>query len=133
MYALYKGLSEPQKVLDRDGKPMFDADGNYLYDSTSSKKMLYDEPVEFLGNVAFSSGEADAQAYGVSISDYDSKLIMLADEIPIDETSLVFKESTPEYDSEGDLIRESADFTVIKVQKDLNMSVYLLKRIVKDA
>ena len=135
MYALYNGVAEPEIVTDRDGNPMFDDDGNYIYDSSSTTDIRYSDPVEFFGNIAFSkgSGEADGEAYGISLSDYDSTLIMIKGEIPIDETSLIFKDSTPEYDDNGNLLRDSADFTVIKVQPSLNTVVYLLKRIVKNA
>ena len=135
MYALYKGVAEPEIVTDRDGNPMFDDDGNYIYDSSSTSDILYDDPVPFFGNIAFSkgSGEADGEAYGISLSDYDSTLIMIKGEIPIDETSLIFKDSTPEYDDNGNLLRDSADFTVVKVQPSLNTIIYLLKRIVKNA
>lgn len=135
MYALYKGVAEPEIVTDRDGNPMFDDDGNYIYDSSSTSDILYDDPVPFFGNIAFSkgSGEADGEAYGISLSEYDSTLIMIKGEIPINETSLIFKDSTPEYDDNGNLLRDSADFTVVKVQPSLNTIIYLLKRIVKNA
>lgn len=135
MYALYKGISEGSYMKNRNGQPMLDKHGNLIIDSSSTQKPMYDDPVEFFGNIAFSksSGEADSVAYGISLADYDSTLIMKLGEIPIDETSLIFKDSNPKYDREGHLIRESADFTVVKVQPSLNMVVYLLKRIVKNA
>ena len=133
-YALYKGVSEPKIVYDRNGNPMLDDEGDYVYDDSSTSDILYDKPVDFFGNIAFSkgSGEADGMAYGISLADYDSTLIMNIGELPINETSLIFKDSQPEYDDEGHLIRDSADFTVVKVQSSLNTVIYLLKRIVKN-
>ena len=135
MYALYKGVSEPSIIKDRHGNPLLDDDGNYVYDDTSTADVLYENPVPFFGNIAFSkgSGEADGMPYGVSVGEYDSTLIMNIGEIPIDETSLIFKDSVPEYDKDGNLVRSSADFTVVKVQPSLNTVLYLLKRIVKNA
>lgn len=133
MYALYKGKAEPTIVKYRDGNPMFDDDGNYIYEDISTNDILYDDPVPFFGNIAFKSGESEGMAYGVSIGDYDSTLIMKLGELPIDETSLIFKDSSPEYDDNGNLISSSADFTVIKVQPSLNLVTYLLKRVVKNA
>ena len=112
---------------------MIDDDGNYVVDDSATETILYGEPVEFWGNIAFRSGEADGEAYGVSIADYDSTLIMNTGEIPIDETSLIFKESMPTYDEKGNLERDSADFYVVKVQPSLNLVRYLLKRIEKNA
>jgi hypothetical protein len=135
MYALYKGKAIAQLVKDRDGNPMLDENGDYIYDDSSTSDILYDDPVPFFGNIAFSkgSGEAESVAYGISLADYDSTLIMNVGEIPIDETSLIFKDSIPEYDSNGNLKRDSADFSVVKVQPSLNTVMYLLKRIVKNA
>lgn len=132
MYSLYESASVPEVVRDRDGNPMLDDDGNFVYED-SSADAIYGDPVPFFGNIAFRSGEADGEPYGISVGDYDSKLIMNIGEIPINETSLIFKESTPEYDDDGRLLRDSADFSVVKVQPSLNMVVYLLKRIVKNA
>lgn len=135
MYALYKGKAIAQLVRDRDGNPMLDENGDYIYDDSSTSDILYDDPVAFFGNIAFSkgSGEAESVAYGISLADYDSTLIMNVGEIPIDETSLIFKDSIPEYDANGNLKRDSADFSVVKVQPSLNTVMYLLKRIVKNA
>ena len=133
-YALYKGVAVPEVMRDRNGDPMVDDDGNFIYDDTSTSDILYEKPVDFFGNIAFSkgSGEAESVAFGVSLADYDSTLVMNLGEIPIDETSIIFKDSVPEYDASGNLKRDSADFTVVKVMPSLNMVTYLLKRIVKN-
>lgn len=133
MYSLYLGKDEPEYILDRNGEIMLDDDGNPMIDSNAVSELIYSEPVEFYGNISFKSGEAEAEAFGVSVGDYDSKLLMLKGEIPINETSLIFKDSVPEYDEKGKLIRESADFTVIKVQPSINLVIYLLKMVVKNA
>lgn len=130
MYALYKGKAEKAYVKDHDGNYVVDSKGNRIEDKSSVNKPAYDNPVEFVGNISFASGESEAEAYGVSVGDYDSKLHMLKDEIPINETSLIFKESEPKYDRHGNLDRESADFIVVKVQPALNTVTYLLKRVI---
>lgn len=130
MYALYKGKAEKTYLKDREGNYILDKNGNMVEDKASVNAPSYDEPVAFDGNISFASGESEAEAYGVSVGDYDSKLHMLLDEIPITETSLIFKESTPRYDSKGNLDRDSADFYVVKVQPSLNSVTYLLKRII---
>lgn len=111
-----------------------DDEGNIIYDDgepiISGYVSGYQEPVDFLGNIAFAGGEAEAVAFGVSVSDYDSKLLMNADELPITETSIIFKDSEPVYKG-GVIDDKSADYRVIKVIPSLNTTVYLLKRIVK--
>lgn len=133
MYALYKGKAEKTYVKDHNGNYVYDAKGNRIENKSSVNKPAYHDPVEFAGNISFASGESEAEAYGVSVGDYDSKLHMLKGEIPIDETSLIFKESTPKYDKHGNLDRESADFIVVKVQPSLNTVTYLLKRVIHNA
>jgi len=133
MYALYKGKAEKTYLRDRDGNYILDDKGNMIENKSSVNRPAYHDPVSFIGNISFASGESEAEAYGVSVGDYDSKLHMLKDEIPIDETSLIFKESTPKYDKDGNLDRESADFVVVKVQPSLNTVTYLLKRVIHSA
>lgn len=113
-----------------------DDDGNILYDDgepieTGDSVNGYAEPINFKANIVFSSGEAEATAYGVTISDYDSKIVCAKGYIPITETSLIFTDSEPEYNSNGTVKEKSADFRVVKVQPSLNYVVYLLKRIEK--
>jgi hypothetical protein len=133
MYALYHGKAEPVYLKDREGNYILDRNGNRVVDKASVNAPSYDAPVAFAGSISFASGESEAEAFGVSVGDYDSKLLMLKGEIPITETSLIFKESTPKYDARGNLDRDSADFTVVKVQPSLNTVVYLLKRVIHNA
>ena len=127
-YALYLG-KKIREETDDNGEIIYDDDGEPLL--SGSPIATYGRAVDFKANIAFSSGEAEAEAYGVGIGDYDSKIILPKDALPITETSLIFKDSEPQYDSFGRLIEKSADFRVRKVQPSLNYTVYLLKRIEK--
>lgn len=122
-------------------RPIYETDneGNIIYTEIRGKKIPtetgdyeteYSTPVPFIGNIAFSTGEAEAETFGITIGEYDSKLLMLKGEIPIDETSLIFKDSEPIY-KDGFLVKESADYIVKKVAPSVNHVTYLLKRIVK--
>lgn len=122
-YALYENVTEDVYETDTDGNIIYDDDGDPIVIGSVTK--TYGDLVDFSGNIAFSGGEAEAKAYGVSVTDYDSKLTMPKGAIPITETSLIF-ESEQETVSE-----QTADFRVIKVQPSLNQDVYLLKRITK--
>ena len=122
-YALYENVTEDVYETDTDGNIIYDDDGDPIIIGSVTK--LYGDLVDFSGNIAFSGGEAEAKAYGVSVTDYDSKLVMPKGAIPITETSLIF-ENEVESASE-----KTADFHVIKVQPSLNQDVFLLKRITK--
>lgn len=140
MRQLRKNTTALKYALYSDKQPIYELDeyGYTVYDEIDGEEVPriidyregYGDPVPFYGNIAFSGGESEAEVYGVSIDAYDSKLVMPKDAIPIAETSLIFKESEPEYDSKGFLKKSSADFRVVKIAKSLNDVVYLLKRIV---
>ena len=135
-YALYKG-EEPEYILDDDGNKIIsyvDDDGTIYYEETGRNIPTYYEPVPFDGNFATSdSGEAKVRPYGIDVSGYDALLVMDKNEIPIDETSLIWKESEPKYKDIGKTILDtnSADYTVAKDKPSLNQSIYLLNKIVK--
>lgn len=114
-----------------------DAQGNIMYDrkgqpiKTGDYMNGYSKPVEFTANISFASGEAEATAYGVSINDYDSKIVCGKSYLPIDETSLIFKDSEPQYNADGTVKEKSADFRVVRKTTSINYATYLLKRIDK--
>lgn len=126
-YSLYKGRTLDYE-RDKKGNIVYGEDGKPILSGNNIN--FYDLPVDFLGNISFASGEVVAEAYGLSTSDYDSKIVMAKGAIPIDETSLIFYESEPVI--VGDRVDpNSADFRVIKVQPSLGYVVYLLRRINK--
>lgn len=107
-----------------------DSEGNQY--ETGEPVITYSEPKEFLGNIAMSgSGYSEAVEYGLDLSDYNATLVMAKDSIPIDEKSLIWHNSEPRIDEYGHAIKESADYSVIKVNKSLNFDKYVLKRLVK--
>lgn len=130
-YALYKG-SEPVYATDDDGNTLYEEiDGENVPVEIGTKPPRYDNPVSFKGCLQYSKGEVEAKSYGVDTSYYDYTLLMEKDAIPIDETTLIFHTSEPEYDASGLLIEKSADFRVRKVAPTLNFTTYLLKAIEK--
>lgn len=135
-YALYKG-EEDEYELDENGNKILeyvDEDGTEYYRVTGLKIPMYFEPVSFLGNFSESgNGEAQLRPYGIDISGYDALLVMDKNEIPIDETALIWKETEPKYkDVEKTILdTQSADYTVGKDKSSLNQSIYLLNKIIK--
>lgn len=138
-----KNMQKLRYALYSDEVPVYetDAQGNIIHDTVDGEQVAriidyksgFSELVEFTGNIVFQGSSSEAEVFGVSIGAYDSKLVLSNGKIPVTETSLIFKESNPQYDSKGDLKESSADFRVIKVAEGLNDTVYLLQRIVHNA
>ena len=119
---------------DEEGNIIYiDVDGQKVPVETGETEIGYSDPVEFMGNIAMSGGEAEAKSFGVDISAYDAILLMEKDRIPIDETSLIWHTSEVQYTDEQNTVvdRKSADYSSKRVQPSLNFTRYLLKRIVK--
>lgn len=124
---------QPIYVLDDEGNKIVDyvdTEGNEYYRETGEKELLYSEPVPFYGNIGMSGGEVEAQEFGLSTSDYDAVLIMNKNELPIDETSLIWHLSEVLY-TNGKLDANSADYRIRKVAPSINQTKYLLAKIVK--
>lgn len=132
-YALQVG-EVPIYERDEDGNIIYiEVDGQKVPVETGETEVGYDKPVDFRGNIAMSGGEAEAKSFGVDISEYDAVLLMEKNQIPIDETSLIWHTSEVKYADEQNTVvdKKSADYTVKRVQPSLNFTRYLLKRIVK--
>ena len=108
-----------------------DEDGNRIPIDTGETTIGYENPVEFYGNIALSGGESEAKEFGIDVSAYDSVLVMNKSALPIDETSLIWFESEPQYNADGTVDGKSADYTVVKVSPSLNVDKYVLKKVVK--
>lgn len=131
-----KGERQPIYVLDENGNKIVefvDDEGNVYYRETGSYTNGWHEPVEFMGNIAMSGGEVEAQEYGLSVADYDSTIIYSKNEYPIKEGSLIWVDSNVEYKDieQNEIIESSADYKVVKVSNSLNVTKLVLKGIVK--
>ena len=109
-----------------------DAEGNLIPLDTGDTKLVYGLPVEFRGNIAMSSGgEVEIQEFGLSQADYSAILLVDKDYIPLSETSLIWFESEPKMDNDGNTDEFSADYRIVKVSPSLNVSKYALQKVVK--
>lgn len=134
-YALYKG-QEPEYVLDENGEKIIDyidEDGTIYYRETGNKIPTYFEPVLFYGNISMSGGEISTQEYGIDVSGYDALLVLDKEEIPIEETSLLWFESEPQFkDAEKTIVDgNKADYRILAIKPSLNQLKCLLGRITK--
>ena len=120
---------------DSDGNIIYyeDENGNKIPSETGEYEIGYSEPVSFLSSLAMSGGEAEAQEYGLSVSDYNATLLCQKGAYPIVEGSLIWTKSDVGYkDTNNDIIYPiSADYEVIKVSESLNFVKYVLKAVVK--
>lgn len=108
-----------------------DEDGNTYPIDTGETKLVYGEPVEFKGNIVMSGGEAEAQEFGLNLSDYSAILLVSKNALPITETSLIWHTTEPTKDSDGNTDEYSADYRIVKISPSLNFDKYVLKKVVK--
>lgn len=134
--------------IDNDGNefPMLDENGNKIPMFTGEYETIYSEPVEFMGNIAMSGGEAEAVEYGLSVEQYAAVIVEERGTIPIVEGAIVWYTSTPQYKYGGSEVsveinnqtihgkfaeRTSADFVVMKKSTSLNVDKFILEAVNK--
>ena len=136
---------QPMKYSLQDGRvPIYERDenGDIVYIEVDGKKIPvetgeyetgYSAPVDFMGNISMSGGEAEAKEFGMDIGDFDAVIVLEKDAIPITETSIIWHTSPVKYKDEQNTIvdSKSADYAVKRVSPSLNFTKVLLQRIVK--
>ncbi len=133
-YAL-QGEETITYATDDDGNIIYytDSDGNQIPLETGETEITYGTPVEMYASISFSSGEAEAKEYGLSVSDYDSVLITPLNTYPLTETSVIWVDSEIQYKDDSNTVpdEKSADFRVVAVKPSKYISKYLLRKITK--
>lgn len=133
-YAL-QNAEIPIYQKDEDSNIIYyeDSEGNKIPLETGETEIGYSEPVSFFSSIAMSGGEAEAQEFGLSTSDYNATLLCQKGAYPIVEGSLIWTKSEVGYKDTNNEITDpiSADYEVIKVSESLNFVKYVLKAIVK--
>lgn len=136
---------QPMKYSLQDGRvPIYERDenGDIVYIEVDGEKIPvetgeyetgYSAPVDFMGNISMSGGEAEAKEFGMDIGDFDAVIVLEKDAIPITETSIIWHTSPVKYKDEQNTIvdSKSADYAVKRVSPSLNFTKVLLQRIVK--
>ena len=124
----------PVYALDEFGNKIIeyvDEEGNEYYRETGETERVYSLPVEFLGNMSMSGGEAEAMEFGLNTADYEAVLIVNKGLLPIDESSLIWFESEPVINDDGLVDYVTADYSIIKISPSLNVDKYVLKKTIK--
>lgn len=136
---------QPMKYSLQDGRvPIYETDenGDIVYIEVEGKKVPvetgeyetgYSSPVDFMGNISMSGGEAEAKEFGMDIGDFDAVIVLEKDAVPLTETSIIWHTSPVKYKDEQNTIvdSKSADYAVKRVSPSLNFTKVLLQRIVK--
>lgn len=136
---------QPMKYSLQDGRvPIYETDenGDIVYIEVEGKKVPvetgeyetgYSSPVDFMGNISMSGGEAEAKEFGMDIGDFDAVIVLEKDAVPITETSIIWHTSPVKYKDEQNTMvdSKSADYAVKRVSPSLNFTKVLLQRIVK--
>lgn len=66
----------------------------------------YGKPVKTRGNISPAKGEATTRQFGED-TDYDRVIVIDDPETPIDETTVIWVDITPELDQEGNLAKDT--------------------------
>lgn len=136
---------QPMKYSLQDGRvPIYERDenGDIVYIEVDGQKIPvekgeydtgYSAPVDFMGNISMSGGEAEAKEFGMDIGDFDAVIVLEKGTVPLTETSIIWHTSPVKYKDEQNTIvdSKSADYAVKRVSPSLNFTKVLLQRIVK--
>lgn len=136
---------QPMKYSLQDGRvPIYERDenGDIVYIEVDGQKIPvetgeyetgYSAPVDFMGNISMSGGEAEAKEFGMDIGDFDAVIVLEKDAVQLTETSIIWHTSPVKYKDEQKTIvdAKSADYAVKRVSPSLNFTKVLLQRIVK--
>lgn len=130
-YALLTG-TEPVYETDENGDIIYvEVDGNNIPVETGDKKLVYSKPVKFIASISTSGGDSETFAYGVSTADYEATIVTPKNCVPLEETSLIWHNKKPQYNKDGTINPDSADYTIVKISPSLNSVKYALKEVVK--
>ena len=113
MRNLRRNRSRFYYALYADKVPIRDEYGNL----TGEYSIQYSDPVEAWGNVSAARGEATTRQFGED-EGYDRVIVLDDPTVPIDTTSVLWVDSSPEYDDDGKV--SPYDYIVKKVAVSLN-------------
>lgn len=135
MYYALLNKTQPIYVRDDLGNIIYieTDDGVRVPVETGETELVYSKPVKFKGNISTSGGESKETEYGIDSTDYDAVLMMMKNDLPITETSIIWHTSNIGYkDADKTIIDDkSADYVVKKRSPSLNQFKYLLGKVLQ--
>ena len=126
-----KLLTEGNDAIIIDPVMMINVDGQD-YMVVSGYKDGYTEPVEFKANISFDSGNTQVAEYGLDPSNYNAVISAEKGKLSFNERTLIWHKSPIQYDEQGNVKPESADYRVIAIKTSLNEERFILKKRVDD-
>lgn len=102
------------------------------YEELGTTKNHYSEPIPIEANIMQSNGDMTEQEYGLSEGSYEAILVTEKGKYPITNTCLIWHETEPKVDDDGYAIPETADYTILSINKSLNVDKYILGKVVKN-
>lgn len=122
MRGLLRNKSKFYFALYESKVEMEDEYGN----NTGEYEVVYSKPISCMANVSAAQGEVQSRQFGDSES-YDKVIVLDNVDIPIDEYSILWVDSTPHIDENGALVLDDNgdavtphDYIVKKVARSLN-------------
>lgn len=134
MYYALLNKTQPVYEMDELGNIIYiEIDGVRVPVETGETELVYSKPVKFKGNISTSGGESKETEYGIDSTDYDAVLMMMKNDLPITETSIIWHTSNIGYkDADKTIIDDkSADYVVKKRSPSLNQFKYLLGKVLQ--
>ena len=118
----------------------YDGDGNIItqvidgetVEVIDSYKQGYTDATEFKANISFNSGDTQMAEYGLNVDSYNAVISADKGKLPFNEQTLIWFESTPQYDVEKHILPESADYRVVAIKTSLNEERFILKKRAED-
>lgn len=109
----YCNFKETRDILDEFGH------------KTGEKQHLYSNPISIYASISSEKGESQIATFGNDI-EYDKVMLVDDPKCDITESSVLFVDIEPSYDSMG---VPKFNYVVKKVSKSLNVSAYAIKRV----
>lgn len=133
MYYANQDSVVPIYERDEDGNIIYyeDEEGNSYPLESGDTKLVYGEPIKFFGNLSMSGGESEAVEFGLDLSQYSAVVVLPKNYINVTETSLIWADTEPTKDSDGNTNEYSADYRIVKISKSLNFDKLVLQKVVK--
>lgn len=133
MYYANQDSVVPIYERDEDGNIIYyeDEEGNSYPLESGDTKLVYGEPIKFFGNLSMSGGESEAVEFGLDLSQYSAVVVLPKNYINVTETSLIWADTEPTKDNDGNTNEYSADYRIVKISKSLNFDKLVLQKVVK--